>query len=131
MIAIDTSALIAVINGEPERQRYLEVIAAADRRLISGVTVLETRIVAFSKFEQSGVAQLTSWMATFNAEIIPFDRDQAFTASGAFRKFGKGIHPKARLNFGDCASYALAKTYNIPLLYKGDDFAATDIQPAA
>ena len=100
MIAIDTSALIAVINGKPERQRFLEVIAAADRRLISTPR---------------------SFRSTTTKHGTPL----------AFKKFGKGIHSKARLNFGDCASYALAKTYNIPLLYKGEDFAATDIQSAA
>jgi ribonuclease VapC len=64
-------------------------------------------------------------------QILPFDAGQLQAALEAFERYGKGIHPQARLNLGDCVSYALAKTMNAPLLFKGDDFAATDIRPAA
>jgi ribonuclease VapC len=73
---------------------------------------------------------LEAWLATFNPKIVAFDESQADVAFAAFNTFGKGIHPKAKLNFGDCASYALAKSQNVPLLFKGDDFAATDIVAA-
>ena len=70
-------------------------------------------------------------METFNPNVVPFDDAQAQAAFAAFQAYGKGINPNSRLNFGDCASYALAKTLGVPLLYKGNDFAATDIQSAA
>ena len=131
MIVLDTSALIAITNHEPERRRFLEIIAAADRCLISAVTLLEMRIVTFGRFGAGGIDQLAEWLATFDPEIVTFDADLSDAAFGAFRVYGKGIHPQARLNFGDCASYGLAKARDLPLLYKGDDFAATDIKPAA
>lgn len=83
MIAIDTSALIAVINHEPERPRFLEIIASADRCLISTVTLLETRIVTFGRFGHGGVDRLSQWLASFDPEIVAFDvilADAAFTA---------------------------------------------------
>lgn len=130
MIVIDTSALIAVMNHEAERQRFLDVIAGTDRCLISGVTLLETRIVTFGRFGESGTQRLTEWFAVLNPDVVAFDEMQAAAAFAAFQIYGKGIHPTARLNFGDCASYALAKSRNVRLLFKGDDFAATDIAPA-
>lgn len=83
MIAIDTSALIAVINHEPERPRFLEIIASADRCLISTVTLLETRILTFGRFGHGGVDRLSQWLASFDPEIVAFDvilADAAFTA---------------------------------------------------
>ncbi len=130
MIAIDTSALIAVTNHEPERQRFLEHIASADRCLISAVTLLEVRIVTFGRYGAAGADRLAEWLDSFLPEVVAFDRAHADAAFAAFKTYGKGIHPKARLNFGDCVSYALAKSRNVPLLFKGDDFAATDIVAA-
>lgn len=130
MIVVDTSALIAVTNHEAERRRFLEIIAKSDRCLMSSVTLLETRLVTFGRFGEAGIERLNEWLATFNPDIVAFDEVQVETAFAAFMTYGKGIHAKARLNFGDCAAYALAKGLNIPLLYKGDDFAATDIVAA-
>jgi ribonuclease VapC len=130
VIVLDTSALIAIINLEPERTRFLEVIADADRCLISGVTLLEAHMVTFGRFGDGGIERLSQWLATFDPVIIAFDESQSAAAFAAFKSFGKGVHAKARLNFGDCASYALAKSRNLALLYKGGDFAATDIVAA-
>jgi ribonuclease VapC len=130
VIVIDSSALIAVILMEPERQSFLDIIAATESCAISAVTVLETRIVAFYRLGVPGVDRLGSWLESFAPEIVPFDEQQSAIAFQAFKTYGKGIHPKARLNFGDCASYALAKSRNISLLFKGNDFAATDLQLA-
>lgn len=130
MIVVDTSALIAITNHEPERQRLLEVIAGADLCLISALSLFETRIVTFGRFGPAGADRLAEWLATFNPEIVAFDEVQTDAAFTAFKTYGKGVHAKAKLNFGDCASYALAKTRDLPLLYKGDDFAATDIGAA-
>jgi ribonuclease VapC len=131
MIAVDTSALIAIANHEPERRRFLEIIAGADGCQISAVALLETRIVIFARFGTAGADRLAEWLATFKPEIVTFDEAQTDAAFAAFKTYGKGIHSQARLNFGDCASYALAKTRGLPLLYKGNDFAATDIVAAA
>ena len=131
MIVLDSSALIAVSNDEPERQKFQEIVAAADRCLISSMTHFEVRMVTFGRFVAAGIERLTRWMAVFEPEIVPFDVHQADVAFAAFQIYGKGFHAKARLNFGDCASYALAKSRNVPLLFKGSDFAATDIVAAA
>ncbi|MDX2289237.1 MAG: type II toxin-antitoxin system VapC family toxin [Hyphomicrobiaceae bacterium] len=131
MIAIDTSALVAVITHEAERLRFLEIIAGSDRCLISDLGLFETRLVTFSRYGHAGETLLEVWLASFEPEIVAFDEKRASAAMQAFKVYGKGIHAEARLNLGDCASYALAKTHNIPLLYKGADFSATDISPAA
>ena len=130
MIVLDTSDLIAIINHEPERSKFLEIIAAAERCLMSAMTLLETRIVTFGRFGPAGSGRLGEWLITFNPEIIAFDEDQANAAFAAFSTYGKGVYAKARLNLGDCAAYALAKSRNLPLLFKGDDFAATGILAA-
>ena len=70
------------------------------------------------------------WLTDNHIEIVPFDAVQAYEAAAAFGRYGKGLHPRARLNLADCAAYALAKTMNAPLLFKGDDFAATDVRAA-
>lgn len=130
MIVIDTSALIAILNHEPERTAFYEAIAVADRRLISALTYQEAGHVLVAKRGVNGLYDLEDFLALIKAEIIPHDGTLATLALEAFRRYGKGIDPKARLNFCDCAVYALAKAMNAPLLYKGDDFAETDITPA-
>lgn len=131
MIVLDTSALIAVTNHEPERPKFLSTIADADRCLISAVTLFETRIVTLARFGTAGTDQLTQWLQSFAPEVVAFDERQADVASIAFRTYGRGMQSAAKLNFGDCASYALAKTRGLPLLFKGDDFAITDIDRVA
>lgn len=130
MIVIDTSALLAITNHEPERLRFLELLADADRRMISSVTLLEARIVLHSRFGRAGIDRLNEWLDAMRPEIVAFDLGQAETAFQAFAAFGKGVHARARLNICDCIVYALAKDLNAPLLFKGDDFAATDIRSA-
>lgn len=121
---------MAIINGEPERDKFLEIIAGSDRRMISSVTLIELRFVIFARLGAPGIERLSTLLQANEAEVVPFDEVQADAAFAAFKTFGKGINPKSRLNLGDCASYALAKTRRVPLLYKGDDFAATDIEAA-
>src|ERR1700730_10044988 len=130
MIVIDTSALIAILNHEPERTALYEAIAAADRCLVSAVTYQEARHVLFAKRGVNGLYDLEDFLALIKAEIIPHDMQLAALSLEAFRRYGKGIDPKARLNFCDCAVYALAKGMRAPLLFKGDDFIHTDLQSA-
>ena len=130
MIAIDTSAIIAILQREPERDQFFERIADAPKRLISAVSLLEAGMVMQGRRGADGLINLHGLLRFIDAEIIPFDRDQSQIAVEAFIRYGRGNHAKARLNMGDCASYALAHSRRIPLLFKGQDFAATDIVSA-
>jgi ribonuclease VapC len=128
MIVIDTSALIAILDHEPERTALYEAIAATDRRLVSAVTYQEAGHVLFANRGVNGLYDLEDFLALIKAEITPNDMQLAALSIEAFRRYGKGIHPKARLNFCACAAYALAKATNAPLLFKGGDFAATGVR---
>ena len=130
MIVIDTSALIAILDHEPERTAFYGAIVAADRRLVSAVNYQEAGQVLCSKRGVKGLYDLEDFLALIKAEIIPHNLELAAMAVEAFRRYGKGIDPKARLNFCDCAAYALAKGMRAPLLFKGDDFIHTDLQSA-
>ena len=131
MIVIDSSALIAILEHEPERTRFFQAIAEADRRVISAVSYQETGQVIFSRRGSNGVRDLEELIAVMGAEIAAHDHALAQFAVEAFKRYGKGIHPNTRLNFCDCAAYALAKTLNAPMLFKGNDFVATDIESAS
>lgn len=128
MIVIDSSALIAILEHEPERKPFFHVIADASRRLISAVSYQETGQVVFSRRGANGLRDLEELIELMQAEIVPHGRELAQFSIEAFKQYGKGIHPDARLNFCDCATYALAKSVNAPLLFKGSDFAATDVR---
>ncbi len=127
MIVIDTAALVAIFNHEPERTAFFEAIATADRCLVSAVTYQEAGHVLIAKRGVNGLYDLEDFLALIKAEIIPHDVNLAAMSLEAFRRYGKGIDPKARLNFCDCAVYALAKAMNAPLLFKGNDFTETDV----
>ena len=127
MIVIDTSALIAILTHEPERMVFYQVIASADRCFVSAVSYQEAGQVVFARSGINGLHDLEDLLALIKAEIVPHDIHLAAFALEAFRRYGKGIHSKARLNFCDCAVYALARSMNAPLLFKGDDFTETDL----
>lgn len=126
---IDTSALIAILFDEPDAPRFAEAIVEAEARRVSAATFVETAIVVEAQTRGSGASQLDALLRTAAIEIEPVDEDQARLARQAFVDFGKGRHP-AGLNLGDCFSYALAKASGEALLFKGDDFARTDITRA-
>jgi ribonuclease VapC len=130
VIVIDTSALIAVLQNEPDAETLKSVIENADRRVVSAVSLLETGIVMRARHGQQAIQVLADMLEDAGIEVAPFDHVQASIAISAFDQYGKGLNPLARLNFGDCAAFALAKHLDAPLLFKGEDFAATDIQPA-
>lgn len=130
MIAVDSSALIAILRGEPEARQFIAAIAAARTLLISTVSHLETSLVLAGPAGTGEVwGPLDELLKRTEAAVIPFDAEQARLARDAFLRFGKGRHPAA-LNFGDCAAYALAKSRRMPLLFKGDDFPKTDVVAA-
>jgi len=127
-LVVDTSAIVACLVKEPERQRFMSVLALAERSVLSSVNLLEARIVLTGS---KGLPR--DWVEEFFAneqiEIVSFDETLSNLAFEAYRRYGKGRHA-ARLNMGDCAAYALAKARGWPLLFKGDDFSQTDVERA-
>jgi ribonuclease VapC len=130
MIVVDTSALIALVKHEAGCEKLESCLLLADHVAISAVSLLETRMVAAREPRGTRLDDLENLIAATGIEIIPFDAAQSAFAFEAFRRFGKGSGHSARLNFGDCATYALAKARDAKLLFTGDDFSATDIAPA-
>jgi ribonuclease VapC len=130
VIVVDASAIIAVLQDEPEKGPFKTVIANDDRALVSAVSALEAGIVMRARHGEDGLKGLFDFFAAADIEVAAFDEVQAKTAIEAYGRYGKGLNPTTRLNLGDCAAYALAKTLNVPLLFKGADFGATDIQSA-
>ncbi|WEX90130.1 type II toxin-antitoxin system VapC family toxin [Sinorhizobium garamanticum] len=128
-MVIDTSAIVALAFNEPEAETYERKVVDAPRRFISAATVLELAIVIEARLGEAGAAELDLWLYKAGVEIVAVDAEQIAVARRAWRSYGKGRHP-AGLNYGDCFSYALAKTRNEPLLFKGDDFSRTDIEAA-
>ena len=126
---IDSSALVAILKGEPEADAMSCGIAAASIRLISAGNLLEAGMVAEALRGEDGARDLDLLVHKLRIEVVSFTSRHADLARKAFRRFGKGLN-KAGLNFGDCFAYALAKDTGEPLLYKGDDFARTDIVAA-
>jgi ribonuclease VapC len=124
---VDSSALLALLMKEPERDRLGAAIAVASGRRISAATLLEAAIVSEGRAGGLGGAELDSLVAQLKLQTVDFTAEHGRLAREAFRRFGKGRHP-ARLNFGDCMAYALAKERGEPLLFKGDDFSQTDIE---
>jgi len=127
-MVIDTSALLAVLQDEPERRRFNESIELADSRLMSAATFVEISIVTESRFGTEGLRDLDRFIERADIELVPVDVAQARVAREAFSRFGKGRHA-AGLNFGDCFAYALARALGEPLLFKGEDFSRTDVRP--
>lgn len=128
-MVIDTSALIAILFGEPEALSFTRAVADASRKLISSFNALETGIVVEARKGEAGGRELDLLLHRAQIEIVAMDADQTELARAAWRKYGKGNHP-AGLNIGDCCAYALAKYSGEPLLFKGNDFSQTDIRAA-
>ncbi|MCM0020497.1 MAG: type II toxin-antitoxin system VapC family toxin [Tagaea sp.] len=127
---VDSSALIAILRKEDESPSFLAAIEASSMRSISAVNLVESSIVAQRSGGAAGEAILDELVVRFELHPVSVDLRQMEIAREAHRRFGKGTGHPARLNFGDCFAYALAKATGRPLLYKGADFALTDIEPA-
>ena len=125
-MVIDTSALVAILQNEPEREEFAIAIEQAEHSVVSAVSLVETSIVIGSRYGPDGLRILDLLISKARIEIASVEEDQAQIARQAFMQYGKGRHP-ARLNLGDCFSYALAKALDEPLLCKGGDFLRTDI----
>jgi ribonuclease VapC len=129
VIVIETSAMVAILEGEPEAQRFFEIIEA-EECVVSAVTVYEAAVVINARRGAQGVANLMAFIDASGADIRPFTAEMIDIAVAAYQKYGRGTGAKAKLNLGDCISYALASALDVPLLFKGNDFAATDIRRA-
>jgi ribonuclease VapC len=130
MIVVDSSALLAVLFEEPEKEAFQDIIDGDERCVLSAVSAHETACVLRSRLGVAAVTRFWQWLIDNEVEIIPFDEAQVRAAAVAFDRYGKGVDPRARLNLADCAAYALAKSMNAPLLFKGNDFNGTDLQSA-
>ena len=126
-MVIDTSAIIAILLGEPEAEDIARAISDGQKRLMSVFSVLEASIVIEAKKGEAGGRELDLLLHRARIETVGMDPEQGEIARIAWQRFGKGRHP-AGLNIGDCCAYALAKYSGEPLLFKGDDFSKTDIE---
>jgi ribonuclease VapC len=125
VIAVDTSALVAVVLGEHDAERHLEALLAHPAHL-SAVSLVEAHVVVEARQGPDAARDLHLLVDATIDTVVPVDADQAWAAVAGWRRFGKGRHP-AGLNFGDCFAYALAHLTGSPLLYKGEDFDQTDV----
>lgn len=130
-MVIDSSALISLLLDEPETGRFVDAIAAASTRLMSAPSYVEAAIVIIGRSGFNAQEKLDRLITELDVEIVPFSREQAVYAIAAFHRYGKGSGHAARLNFGDCFTYALAKLSGEPVLFKGGDFSRTDLAIAA
>jgi ribonuclease VapC len=124
-MVIDTSALLSILQNEPERRAFVEAIEAADAPVMSVATFVEVSMVIQARHGAEGLSDLDLFIDRAGTELVGVDVEQAKLARHAFGRFGKGRHP-AGLNFGDCFAYALAHARGEPLLYKSNDFSQTD-----
>lgn len=130
MIAVDTSALVAVLFNESDAVVYADALLRhRGGCVVAAPTLLEATMVIEGRLGPAGGTLLHTLLQRVSAEVATFDADVAMSAIAAWQRFGKGRHV-AGLNYGDCISYALASTRGIPLLFKGQDFAQTDIRSA-
>jgi ribonuclease VapC len=127
-LIVDTSAVVAVLNNEPERAQFEEAIAGYSCEM-SSISLLEASIVLLCRRGEESLAALDTWIEAAGIDVVPFTPAHARLARNAYARFGKGRHPAA-LNFGDCATYALAIDRDDQLLFAGGDFPLTDVRCA-
>ena len=128
-MVVDTSALGAILFSEDDGHLFLDTMLGAERAMISAATLVEATSICTRDTAGGLEVKLEATLKQARLEVVPFDAAQAEIAREAYRRYGKGRHP-ARLNLGDTFAYALAIHLNEPLLFKGDDFARTDVTPA-
>jgi ribonuclease VapC len=130
VIVIDTSAIVAILKEEADAESFAEIIVDAERGFLSAIGHFEASMIMIGRGPPELADGLDALVERTGIEIVPVDRELARASRAAFIRFGKGRHP-ASLKLGDCVSYALAQTRGLPLLYKGEDFAKTDVISAA
>lgn len=128
-MVVDSSAVLAILFNEPERDAFSAALTDAGVRLMSSVNALETAVVVSSRKGPYGSREFDLLLHRAEFEVVPFTADHLRLARDAYERYGKGRHP-AGLNLGDCCAYALARHTGECLLFKGDDFPRTDVVPA-
>ena len=126
---LDSSAILAIVLCEPDRLRYMDAMLDNTPRRMSVANWLEATMVIDRRGSAVSISRFEDFLRDAEIELMPVSATQAATARRAWRTFGRGVHP-AELNYGDCFAYALAKETREPLLFKGTDFAQTDVEPA-
>ncbi len=126
-MVIDTSAIMAMLLGEPSAERLIAAVESDPRRLVSAATVVEASLVMLGRYGEAGEPPLDRLFRSLGAAVVPVDEAQVALARDAALRYGRGRSP-ASLNFGDCFSYALAVASDEPLLFVGDDFSKTDVE---
>lgn len=129
-MVVDTSAIVAIVAGEPDAHRYRTALKQHLDLVMSAFTVFECRTVLHRRLQRPAQGEFDDFLRLGGVEIVPFDADHATLAFAAYRKYGKGSGHEAQLNLGGCAAYALAVSLDLPLLFKGEDFRHTDVRPA-
>ncbi|MCJ2015065.1 type II toxin-antitoxin system VapC family toxin [Methylobacterium sp. J-076] len=129
MIALDSSAIVAILLGEPEASAFRGIVAQG-RCLIGAPTLCEARMALNRRLRNRAAQALERIVADGHIEVVSFDETMSAIGIDAFNRYGKGRGHPAQLNFGDCLSYAVAKSRGLPLLFKGNDFGRTDLVPA-
>jgi ribonuclease VapC len=128
-MVVDTSAMVAILRREPDWTRYLEVMTRTVPLRMSAASWVELSLVILGQLPPGALGEVDALRQRLRLQLMPFDETQAAIARQALQRFGRGRHP-ARLNLGDSFAYGLAKHLDEPLLFKGDDFAKTDVTPA-
>jgi ribonuclease VapC len=130
-MVLDTSALLAILLAEPESQAMVRAVAEDERRLVGAPTLVEASAVMLAKKGGAGEVALDALLERLGVEVVPMSVGAARLARLAYARFGKGVGDPAVLNYGDCLSYGVAMAEREPLLFKGDDFAHTDVAVVA
>lgn len=130
MIVVDSSAIVAILDREPDREQILRRLLDDDQPSVSAATILETSIVLRTRHKKLAADHELDELVSTALTVLDVTADHVQIAREAHLRYGKGMGHPAQLNFGDCFSYALAKSLEVPLLYKGKDFAMTDIKSA-
>jgi ribonuclease VapC len=125
-MVLDTSAILAMLLGEPSSERMIAAVERDARRLVSAATVVEASLVILGRYGEAGDVLLDRFLRGLGTEVVAVDEEQVAIARDAALRYGRGRSP-ASLNYGDCFSYALAVAHDEPLLFVGDDFSKTDV----
>ena len=129
-MVLDTSAIVAVLQAEPEAERLIAALEAAVLRRVSAATLVETGIVMQARYGDAGAQEVDVFADKLGVAVLAVTAEHAALARDAYRRFGKRQH-RAALNYGDCFAYALAMALQEPLLFVGDDFSHTDVTVAS
>lgn len=130
-MVIDTSAMLAILFAEPEAPRMVAAIAAADARVAGAPTVVEAAAVLLARKGPAGEVALDALLQRLAIDVVPMTREAATFARSGYHRYGKGVGSPGVLNYGDCLAYGIAMAAGDVLLFKGDDFAQTDVEVAA